>query len=198
MWINLFLSVSESQSFTTLCKLMDCSPPGSSVHGDSPPKNTGVGCHALLQGIFSTQGSDPGLSHCKQILYQLSHQGSPRILEWVACPFSRGSSRPRDQTQVSHIASRFFTSWATSEAQEHWSGKPIPSPQDLPSPEIKLRSSTLQADSLPAEPQEKPKNTGVGSLYLLQRICPTQESNRSPALQVDSLPTELSGKPFYS
>ena len=46
----------------TLCNLMDCSPPGSSVHGDSPGKNTGVGCHALLQGIFPTQGLNPRLS----------------------------------------------------------------------------------------------------------------------------------------
>ena len=45
-----------------------------------------------------------------------------RILEWVAFPFSRGSSQPRDQTQVSHIADRFFTSWATWKAQEYWSG----------------------------------------------------------------------------
>ena len=59
----------------TLCNPMDCSPPGSSVHGDSPGKNTGVGCHALLQGIFPTQGSNPGLLHCRQILYQLSYQG---------------------------------------------------------------------------------------------------------------------------
>ena len=41
-----------------------------------------------LQGIFPTQGSNPGLPHCGQILYQLSHKGSPRILEWVAYPFS--------------------------------------------------------------------------------------------------------------
>ena len=54
--------------------------------GDSPGKNTGVGCHALLQGIFPTQGSNPGLLHCRQILYQLSHEGSPRVLEWVAYP----------------------------------------------------------------------------------------------------------------
>ena len=47
-----------------LCYPMDCSPPGSSVRGDSPGKNTGVGCHALLQGIFLTQGSNPGLPHC--------------------------------------------------------------------------------------------------------------------------------------
>ena len=45
-----------------------------------------------------------------------------RILEWVAFPFSRGSSQPRDQTQVSHIAGGFFTSWATREAQDYWSG----------------------------------------------------------------------------
>ena len=44
------------QSFLTLCNPMDCSPPGPSVHGDSPGKNIGAGCHALLQGIFSAQG----------------------------------------------------------------------------------------------------------------------------------------------
>ena len=49
----------------SLCDPMDCSPPGSSVHGDSPSKNTGVGCHALLQGIFPTQGSNPGVPHCR-------------------------------------------------------------------------------------------------------------------------------------
>ena len=85
-----------SCSVVSLCDPVDCSPPGSSVHGDSPDKNTGVDCHALFQGIFPTQGSNPGLPHCRQILYQLSHQGSPRILEWVAYPFSRGSSRPRN------------------------------------------------------------------------------------------------------
>ena len=60
-----------------LCDPMDCSPPGSSVHGDSSGKNTGVGCHALLQGIFPTQGLNPGVPHCTWILYPLSHQGSP-------------------------------------------------------------------------------------------------------------------------
>ena len=53
---------------------MDCSLPGSSVHGDSPGKNSGVGCHDLLQGIFPTQGSYPGLLHCRQILYHRSLQ----------------------------------------------------------------------------------------------------------------------------
>ena len=56
-----------------------CSPPGSSVLGDSPGYNTGVGCHSLLQGIFPIQGSNPVLLHCKQILFHLSHQGSPYL-----------------------------------------------------------------------------------------------------------------------
>ena len=77
---------------TGLKNSMDCSMPGSSVHGNSPCKNSGAGCQALLQGIFPTQGSNPGLTHCRQILYQMSHQRSPRILKWVVYPFSRLSS----------------------------------------------------------------------------------------------------------
>ena len=61
------------QLCSTLCNSMDCSLPGSSVHGDSPGKNTGVGCHALLQGIFPTQESNPGFPHCRQMLHRLSH-----------------------------------------------------------------------------------------------------------------------------
>ena len=67
---------------------------------------------------------------------------------------------------------------------------------DLPNSGIKPRSPAFQMDSLPAEPQVKPKNTGVGSLSLLQQIFATQESEQGyPALQVVSLPTELSGRP---
>ena len=153
---------------------------------NSLDQNIGVHSLSLVQGIFPTQGSNPGLSHCRWILYQLSHKGSPkywsgwpflsprdlsdpgielrssalqvdslqsepwrnpkmqwgevkvaqscptlcdpmdytvheilqaRTLEWVVFPFSRGSSQPRDWTQVSHIAGRFFTSWAIREAQ---------------------------------------------------------------------------------
>ena len=89
-----------AQSCLTLCDPMDCSPSGSSFHGDSPGKNTGLGCHPLLQRIFTTQGLNPGLQYYRWILYHLSHQGNPRILEWVAYPFSRGSSQPRNQTRV--------------------------------------------------------------------------------------------------
>ena len=59
---------------------------------------------SFLQGIFVIQGSNSGLPHHRQILYQLSHQGSPRILEWIAYPFSRGSSQPRNWTRISWIA----------------------------------------------------------------------------------------------
>ena len=105
-----------AQSCSALCDPTDCSLPDSSVHGDSPGKNTGVGCHALLQGIIPTQGSNPALSHWRQILYCPSHQRSPRILAWVAYPFSRGTSQPRNRTGVSCIADRVFISWATWEA----------------------------------------------------------------------------------
>ena len=64
-------------SHDPLCNPMVCSSPDSSVHGDSPGKNTGLGCHVLLQGIFPTQGSNPSLPHCRQILYCLNHSGSP-------------------------------------------------------------------------------------------------------------------------
>ena len=143
----------------TLCHPMDCSLPGSSVHGTSQAsmlewvvvsfslgsswprdqtllswvsciagrfftiwviresQNTGVGCQALLQGIVPTQGLNPGLPKCRWILYQLSHKESPRILEWLTYPFSRGSSRPRNWTEVSCITGGLFTNWATREAQ---------------------------------------------------------------------------------
>ena len=71
-------------------------------------QNTGVGSLSLLQGIVPTQGSNPGIPHHRQILYQLSYKESPRILEWVAYPLSSGSSQPRNRTGVSCIAGGFF------------------------------------------------------------------------------------------
>ena len=79
-----------------------------------------------------------------------------RMLEWIAMPSSMESSQPRDWTQVSHIAGRFFNVWANKEAQEYWSRYPIPSPGDLPNPGIEPGSPALQADSLPAVLLEKP------------------------------------------
>ena len=80
-------------------------------------------------------------------------------------PSSRGSSQPRDLTQVSSIAVGFFVIRATREAQEYWSGQPIPSPGDLPDPRIELGSPALQADSLQAELPGKPK------LFLYKTFC---------------------------
>ena len=74
-----------------------------------------------------------------------------RILEWITFPFSRGSSQPRDWTQVSQIAGRLFPSWASREAQEDWSGWPVPSPADLPAPGVEPGSPALQVGSLPTE-----------------------------------------------
>ena len=67
-------------------------PHGINSPWNSPGQNAGVSNRSLLQGIFPTVGSNPGLLPCRQILYQLSHQGSPRILEWAAYPFCRGSA----------------------------------------------------------------------------------------------------------
>ena len=94
---DIFLVVKVTQLCLTLCNPMDYiySPQ------NSPDQNTGVGSLSLVQGIFPTQKLNPGLLHCSQILYQLSHKGNPRILEWVVYPFSRGSSQPRNQTRVS-------------------------------------------------------------------------------------------------
>ena len=72
-----------TQSCPTLCDSTDCRPPGSSVQGDSPGKNTGVGCHACLQGIFPIQGSNPGIPHCRLILYHLNHKGSQTVSFWL-------------------------------------------------------------------------------------------------------------------
>ena len=77
---------------------------------NSPGQNTGVGSLSFLQGIIPTQGSNPGLPHCRWILYQLSHQESPRILEWVAYPFSSGEPQ--------------FNSWVRSAGE----GEKLPTP----------------------------------------------------------------------
>ena len=82
-------------------------------------QNTGVHSLSLFQGIFPTQGLNPGLPHCRQILDQLSYKGSPRILEWVACPFSSESFQPRNWTGVSCIAGRFFIETSKSLKFQH-------------------------------------------------------------------------------
>ena len=128
-----------------------------------------MGSLSLLQGIFPTQGSNPGLPHCRWILYQLSHKGSPRILEWVAYSISRGYSWPRNWTRVSCIACGFFTNWAIRKAlQVYWSGLPRPPPGDLPIPVIEPRSPALQADALLSETPWKPHLSKSALKYFIQ------------------------------
>ena len=105
---------SESESFSVMFDSLW--PHGLYSPWNSPGQNTDVGSLSLLQGIFPTQKSNPGPPHCRQILFQLSHKGSPRILELVAYPFSSGSSQPRNRTGVSCIAGGFCTNWAIREA----------------------------------------------------------------------------------
>ena len=111
MCINIYImfdeSKSESESHSVMSDLLP--PHGLCSPWNSPGQNTGVDSHILLQGIFPIQRLNPGLSHCRWVLYQLSHQRSPRILEWVAYPFSSGSSQHRKHTRVSCTAGGFFT-----------------------------------------------------------------------------------------
>ena len=87
---------------------------------NSPGQNIRVGSLSLLQEIFPTQGLNPGLLHCTWILYQLSHKGSPRILEWVAYPFSSRSSQPRNQTRVSCIAGGLWADQGSHLCPRQW------------------------------------------------------------------------------
>ena len=100
--------VKVSQSCPTLCDLM-----AYTVHEILQTIILEwVASRSLLQGIFPTQGLNPGLPHCRWILYHMSHQGSPRILEWVAYPFSSRSAEPSNRIKVSCIVEGFFTSLA--------------------------------------------------------------------------------------
>ena len=81
---GVFIEASESESHSVVSNSLR--PHRLYSPWNSPGQNTRVGSHSLLQGIFPTQGLKRGLPHCRQILYQLSHKGSPRILEWQPIP----------------------------------------------------------------------------------------------------------------
>ena len=124
----------ESESHSTVsdfCDPMDYSP------WNSPDWNTGVGSLSLLQGIFPTQGSNPGLLHGRWILYQLSHKGS--IVKWSE-NVSRSvvfDSLPPHGLHPARLLSMGFS------RQEYWSGLPLPSPGHLCDPGIKPRYAVL-------------------------------------------------------
>ena len=112
VYLTYIQSESETESRSVVSDSLQ--PHGLYSPWNSLGQNTGLGSLSLLQGIFPTQGLNPGLPCCRQILYQLSHKRSARILEWVAYPFSSRSSWPRNRTGVSCIAGRFFTNWVKS------------------------------------------------------------------------------------
>jgi len=151
---------------------------------DSPGKNTGVGCHFLLQ-CMKVKSESEGAQSCPTLSHPMdcSLPGSPihgifqaRVLEWCAIAFSPIISRfiismdscMNDLYSFSHLLSHvqlFVTPWTAAyqaplslgfSKQEHWSGLPFPSPGDLCNPGIKPRSPALQADSFPSEPSGKP------------------------------------------
>ena len=110
----IFSNTNESES----CSVVSDSLPSQGLYSpwNSPGYNTGVGSLYLSRGL--SQPSDwTQISHIAgEFFYQLSHKGSPRILEWVAYPFSSGSSWPKNRTGISCIAGGFFTNWAMREA----------------------------------------------------------------------------------
>ena len=111
---------------------------------DFPGKSTGVGCHFFLQRIFPTQGSNPDLPHCRQMLYHLSHQGSLISERVKSLSCLRLFATPWTVAHQAPPSIEFSR-------QEYWSGLPFPSPGDLPDPGIEPRSPALWADALPSE-----------------------------------------------
>ena len=135
---------------------------------------------------------------CNPMVYRVHGILQARILEWVAISFSRGSSYPRDRTQVSHIADGFFTSWATKEAPKYLAWVPYPfSRGGLPNLEIELGSLSLQADSLPTELSGKPLLLLLLSRFSRVRLCVTPETAAHPSLWF-SRQEHWSGLPFPS
>ena len=128
-----------------------------------------MGCHFLLQGICPTQGSNLGLPHCRQMLYHLSHEGSPTFKQGLAKPkaqlshtliFIHSEGRTSEPVKLLSHVQLFATPRTVAyqappsmefSRQEYWSGFPFPSPGDLPNPGIEPRSPELQADSLLSE-----------------------------------------------
>ena len=139
------------QSFLTLCDAIDCKPVRLLRPWDSPDKNTGGGCHFLLQGIFLIQGSNPPphLLHWQVGSLPLMPPGFIKKKTEVAKSRVGLFATPCTVAHQAPLFMEFFK-------QEYWSGFPFSSPGDLPNPGIKSGSPALQADALPFEPPGKP------------------------------------------
>ena len=143
-----------------------------------------MGCHFLLQGIFLAQESNPGLLHCRQILYQLTYKGSPfynpikfALLDYniyllLMSTSLQSLSCVRLFATPQTVACQASPSMGFSR-QEYWSGLPFPFPGDLPNPEIKPRSPALQADSLPSEPLPPVRKHPTVTQQRSAHRCPT-------------------------
>ena len=169
------------QSCPALWDPIDCSLLGSSVHG-------------ILQARIVEWVAMPSTRESSWL-----RVWSPTLLHWqegLGSPFGENESESESHSVVSDSLQphELYGPW-NSLGQNTGVGNLSLLQGDLPNSGIKPRSPALQVDSLPAEPQVKPKNTWVGSLSLLQRIFPTGIELGSPAFQVDSLPTELWRKP---
>ena len=150
-----------------------------------------VGCHALLQGIVPIQGSNlhllsllhwqassvPRAPPGKCTLYIVVYICPSQSIILSHSPSVLGIHKWKSLSHVLLFSSQWTIQSIEFFRPEYWSGKPFPSPGELPNPGTKPMSPALQADSLPVKPQGKPEITGVGSLSLLQQIFPTQESN---------------------
>ena len=112
------MKVLVAQLCPTLCNPMDYSQPGFSVHGDSPGKNTGVGCHSLFQGIFSTQGLNSGLLHCWWTLYHLSHD-EPSELSFIGGKAWSEGLRPLSFSKFNFILQRSKQQHAAKFKRKH-------------------------------------------------------------------------------
>ena len=150
-----------TQSCPALCDSMDCSSLDSSVHGDSPGKNTGVGCHALFQGIFPIRGSNLRLGNCRQSLYRLNHQGSPPNTLSVQVSYQSCLTLcdPKDCSSPDSSV-HGDSPGKNTEVGCHF-----------------LLQKSLRPHGLYSSWNSPGLNTEVGSLSLLQGIFPTQGSN---------------------
>ena len=125
-----------AQSCQTLSDPMNCSPPGLRLlcPWNSPGKNTGVGSHSILQGIFPTQGSNLGLPHCRQILYHLSHQGNPKPCGMAKRKKKIVAGEPPSSCELAwfHPCRQWACSWESSPAwpPSTYSGAELHTPGD--------------------------------------------------------------------
>ena len=156
---------------------------------NSPGQNTGVGSLSLLQGIFPTQGSNPGLPHCRRIIYQLSHKESPKLLEdreklrWLRVWQWLFSTIPKAWSMKEIV--RFATPWTIAcqvplsmgfPGQQCWSGLPFPSPGDRPNPGIEHVSPSLAGRFFTIAPHRKP-NKKV-NLFKMKNFCSANTTSR--------------------